>query len=152
MEDQKKVCPNCSAEISYDTEICPSCNAYLGALKADDFSQLTTDTPAVESSAPVEESAEIPDGADNTAEPVKESVETLAADSLPDPFFVDADEQKEDAPVAETAELPRTSAPAQGVNSSNQTAKWIWIAVAAVIVLLLCCCGLMATVAVLFNA
>lgn len=146
MENQKILCPNCSAEIDQNSEQCPRCNAYLGALKAEDFTPVSAD------------GIEIPDiheeqkGAVASA---KETAESLTADTLPDPFFIDANDSvspaTEGAVVSETAGLPKESIPAHTSDNSGQVNKWVWITVAVLVVLLLCCCGLISLFGVMLG-
>lgn len=146
MENQKIVCPNCSAEIDKNSEQCPHCNAYLGALKEEDF------TPA---SSDVIEIPDIHEEHKAAVASVKETAESLTADALPDPFFIDANDSVppaiEGTVVSETAELPKGSIPAHTSDNSSQVNKWVWITVAVLAVLLLCCCGLISLFAVMLG-
>lgn len=149
MENQNILCPNCSAKIDKNSEQCPYCNAYLGALKETDFIPVSPEV------------VEIPDGHEvvehhiDTVASMKDVTESLAADTLPDPFFADEKDTVppaiEDSVVSETAELPKASIPTHKDSNSTQINKWVWITVAVLVVLLLCCCGLISLFAVMLG-
>jgi hypothetical protein len=151
MENQKILCPNCSAEIDNNSKQCPYCNAYLGALKEEDFAPASPEVveiPDVHIDEAIEEYIE-------TVASVKETAEEPTIDTLPDPFFADANDTVpptiEGSVVSETAELPKASAPTHNGNNSTQINKWVWITVAVLVVLLLCCCGLIALFALMLG-
>ena len=148
MENQKKICPNCSAEIDLNSEQCPSCNAYLGALKEEDFTETT-----VAADAPDEHIEQIVDDYNQAVDSVKETAESLTADTLPDPFFIEASDNPsptiEGSVVTDTDELPKVSMPAHTTSNNSNVNKWVWITVAVLVALLLCCCGLIALFAVM---